>query len=90
MLKCSVPLRLVAGCALAPAIVLAQTGTPEAIVNKLQGEIARIIRLPEVRDRFAQEGAEFVGSSPAEFTAFVKAEVVKWGKVVLASGAKVD
>ena len=64
--------------------------TPEAIVNKLQGEIARIIKLPEVRDRFAQEGAEFVGNSPAEFTAFVKAEVVKWGKVVLLSGAKVD
>jgi len=64
--------------------------TPEAIVNKLQGEIARIIKLPEVRDRFAQEGAEFVGNSPEEFTAFVKAEVVKWGKVVRLSGAKVD
>lgn len=64
--------------------------TPEAIVNKLQGEIARVIKLPEVRDRFAQEGAEFVGNSPEEFTAFVKAEVVKWGKVVLLSGAKVD
>jgi tripartite-type tricarboxylate transporter receptor subunit TctC len=65
-------------------------GTPQDIVVRLHGEATRIIRLPEVRDRIAAEGAEFVGDTPEQYTAFVKAEIAKWGKVVKLSGAKVD
>jgi tripartite-type tricarboxylate transporter receptor subunit TctC len=50
----------------------------------------RIIRLPEVTERIASEGADFIGNTPEEFTEFVKNEIVKWGKVVKMSGAKVD
>ena len=64
------------------------TGTPREIVTKLHAEVTRIIKIPEVTDRIASEGADFVGDTPEQFTAFFKAEVAKWGKAVTASGAK--
>ena len=66
------------------------TGTPREVVNKLHAEAARAIAAPELRKRMSAEGAEFVGDTPEQFTAFVKAEIAKWGKAVKASGAKVD
>ncbi len=68
----------------------APAGTPREIIAKLHGEVVRIIKLPEVTERIAAEGADFIGSTPEEFSEFVKAEIVKWGKVVKLSGAKVD
>lgn len=65
-------------------------GTPRDIVNKLHNEAVRIIALPEIRDRMSAEGAEFVGDTPEQYTAFVKSEIVKWGKAVKASGATAD
>ena len=67
-----------------------QAATPREIITKLHGEVVRIIRLPEVTERIASEGADFIGNTPEEFTEFVKNEIVKWGKVVKMSGAKVD
>lgn len=43
-----------------------------------------------MRERFAHEGAEAIGNSPAEFTAFIKSEMAKWAKVVKATGIKAD
>lgn len=68
----------------------APAGTPKDIVAKLNAEVVRIIKLPDVRDRLASEGADFVGDTPEELTAFVKAEIAKWNKVVKQSGAKVE
>lgn len=65
-------------------------GTPRDVVAKLNAEVVRIIKLPEVRERLASEGADFVGNTPEELTAFVKAEIAKWNKVVKQSGAKVE
>jgi tripartite-type tricarboxylate transporter receptor subunit TctC len=71
--------------------VAAPAGTPGEIIAKLHNEIVvRIIKLPEVRERLAAEGVNFVGDTPSEFTNFVKAEIVKWGKVVKRSGAKAE
>lgn len=70
--------------------IAAPAGTSREIIMKLHSEIVRIIKMPEVTDRIAAEGAEFVGNTPDEFTAFVAAEIVKWSKVVKMSGAKVD
>ncbi len=70
--------------------VAVPAGTPRDIVSRLHAEVVRIIRLPEVTERIASEGADFVGNTPEEFTAFVRDEIVKWGKVVKMSGAKVD
>ena len=66
------------------------TGTPRDIINKLHTEAVRAIAARDIRDRMIAEGAEFVDDTPEQFTGFFKAEIVKWGKAVKASGAKVD
>ena len=70
--------------------VSAPAGTPSEIITKLHGEIVRIIKMPEVTNRIASDGADFVGNTPEQFTEFIRTEIVKWGKVVKISGAKVD
>ncbi|MDB5867293.1 MAG: hypothetical protein JWO70_5099 [Betaproteobacteria bacterium] len=64
------------------------TGTSKDIVNRLHRESVRILALPEVRDRMASEGAEFVADTPEQFTAFFRTELEKWGRAVKASGAR--
>ncbi len=66
------------------------TGTSRDIINKLHAEAMRAIAAPELRNRMSAEGAEFVGDTPEQFTAFFKSEIGKWGKAVKASGARVD
>ena len=68
--------------------VAVPTGTSREIISKLHAEVIRIIKLPEVTERIASEGAEFVGDTPEQFTDFFKSEVAKWGKAVKVSGAK--
>ena len=68
--------------------VAVPAATPREIVVRLHTEVVRIIKLPEVTARIASEGADFVGDTPEQFTAFFRAEVVKWGKAVKASGAR--
>lgn len=63
-------------------------GVPQAIVNKLSAEVARILQLPDVSQRFQLDGAEAVGSTPKEFAAFLKAEMQKWSKVIRDAGIK--
>jgi len=70
--------------------VFAPAGTPPAVVNRLNAEIVRILRMPEIRDKLLALGAEPVGNSPEEFSAMVRSEVVKWAEVVKRSGAQVD
>ena len=64
--------------------------TPDAVVARLSGEIMRIVKLPDVRERIVQLGGEPVGNSPAEFDAFQKAEMARWAGVVKESGAKAE
>jgi tripartite-type tricarboxylate transporter receptor subunit TctC len=70
--------------------VFAPAATPPDIVKRLNAEIVKIINMPDVQKKLIELGAEPVGNSPEEFSAFVKTEVVKWGEVVKKSGAKVD
>jgi tripartite-type tricarboxylate transporter receptor subunit TctC len=65
-------------------------GVPQPVVNKLSAEVARIVKLPDVAQRFELDGAEGVGSTPAEFAAFLKAEMQKWGKVIRDAGIKAE
>ena len=62
--------------------ILAPFGTSKEIISKLHGAIAAAARTPKVVEQFAAVGSESIGSSPAEFAAFIKAEMNKWGKVV--------
>ena len=66
--------------------VLAPAGTPREIVARLHGEVVRTLQSAEIRDRLAGDGADPVGSTPEEFAAFLRAETVKWAKVVKAAG----
>jgi tripartite-type tricarboxylate transporter receptor subunit TctC len=62
--------------------------TPPAIVDALYKEYVRVMALPNIRERFQREGAEAVGSSPAEFGAFVQSEVTRWTEVARKAGLK--
>jgi tripartite-type tricarboxylate transporter receptor subunit TctC len=70
--------------------VFAPAGTPAAVVTKLNAEIVRVMRLPEVQERLPKQGLTFTPGSPQQFAAFVKSEKDKWGALVRAIGAKVD
>ena len=62
--------------------IAAPPGTPAAIAGKLNAAIADVMKLPEVREKFAAQGAEVVGGTPAEMTAFMNAERGRWKKVI--------
>ncbi|HUQ74862.1 MAG TPA: tripartite tricarboxylate transporter substrate binding protein [Burkholderiales bacterium] len=64
--------------------------TPKAIVASLNADINRILSQPEVRESFIAQGSEPMVKGLAEMDEFVKAETLKWGRAVKASGAKVD
>jgi tripartite-type tricarboxylate transporter receptor subunit TctC len=68
--------------------VFTTAGTPRPVVSQLNAEIARILRLPDVREKLLAVGMEPVTNSPDEFAAFVQSEIAKWARVVKASGAK--
>jgi tripartite-type tricarboxylate transporter receptor subunit TctC len=70
--------------------IFAPAGTPKDVVAKLNADIVKATRLPDVRERMTTLGADVVGNTPAEFAAFQKADTAKWAKVVKASGAKID
>jgi tripartite-type tricarboxylate transporter receptor subunit TctC len=70
--------------------VMAPAGTPPDVIAKLNAAIKQALATPAVSERLTGLGANVVWSTPADFGAFVKAEVAKWDKVVKASGAKID
>lgn len=62
--------------------------TPPTVVSRLSQEIARVLRLPDVRERLLSQGMEPVSSTPEEFGAYIRSEMTKWAKAVKASGAR--
>ncbi|HYS74563.1 MAG TPA: tripartite tricarboxylate transporter substrate binding protein [Burkholderiales bacterium] len=70
--------------------LLAPAGTPAPIIARLNDEVNRVLRTPEVRERLASEGGEALGGSPEQFASFLKAEHAKWGRIVRESGARAE
>jgi tripartite-type tricarboxylate transporter receptor subunit TctC len=68
--------------------LLAPARTPAPIVARLQAETARALQTPEMRERLAVEGADPVGSTPAEFAALIRQEMEKWTEVARAANIK--
>ena len=68
--------------------VFAPAGTPKNVVAVLGKEVVRIMNVPDVRERFANDGFEPAGTGPAEFAKFLRAELVKWAKAVEMAGVK--
>jgi tripartite-type tricarboxylate transporter receptor subunit TctC len=62
--------------------VLAPAKTPRPIINKLNAEIVRILKLPDVRKQLENEGYIPVGNTPEEFTAHVQARMAEWSKLL--------
>lgn len=70
--------------------ILAPAKTPPEIVNRLNAEVTKALATAEVREKLQANGAELRGSTPAEYAAYLKAEVERWEKVVRASGVQFD
>ena len=70
--------------------VLAPAGTPKAIIEKLSTEIARIVAIPDVREKLRSQGAEPYISSPEKFTALMKADMARYAKIVKAANIKFE
>jgi len=62
--------------------VLAPAGLPDALVTRLNSELARILQLNDVKERFASLGVEAKSSSPAEFSALIKTEIARYAKLI--------
>lgn len=69
---------------------LAPAGVPKSAIERIGAEIQTAFKRQDVRERFIQMGIDPVGSSPAEFDKFLRAEVVKWAKVITEAGVKID
>ena len=71
-------------------VLVAPAGTPAAIINRMSAEVDRILKKPEIIERFKGLGADPVGGTPEQLGQFIAAETKKWQQVVKDSGAKVD
>jgi len=70
--------------------VLVASGTPQPVIDKLNAELIRAIRTPDVRARLAGQGAEVVTMSPAEQDRFFNQERARWATVVAQANIKLD
>ena len=68
--------------------VSAPAKTPRAIVDRLNSEIVRALNSPDLRERLMTQGADPVGNTPEQYTAFIHNEIIKWAKVIQAAGIK--
>jgi len=70
--------------------ILAPAGTPKDVVARLNAEFNKALQLPDLRKKLGDEGADAAGGTPEQFAALIKDDMVRWGKVVKESGAKLD
>ena len=70
--------------------LLVPAGTPQAVVQRLYADVAKILAQPAVKERIVTLGFDVVASSPKEFTAQIRSEVAKWSDVVKKAGIKVE
>lgn len=70
--------------------ILAPAGTPKPIIDRLNAEMVKVIRTPEITDRFQKAGVDPVASTPEAFSGYLKSEVGRWAKVIQDAGIKAD
>ncbi len=63
---------------------------PHEIVTRLNREIVKILRMPDVRERLAAQGAEPAGNTPEEYAASLKADLARWAKVVKTANIRAE
>jgi tripartite-type tricarboxylate transporter receptor subunit TctC len=69
---------------------LAPAGTPKDVLAKLNAEFNAALKQPDLQKKLGDQGADPAGGTPEQFAALIKDDIVRWGKVVKASGARVD
>lgn len=69
---------------------LAPDGTPRNIIDRYNTELVKILNTPEMREKLREMEFEVVASSPEQFSAWIRTEIPRWGKVIKATGAKAD
>jgi tripartite-type tricarboxylate transporter receptor subunit TctC len=70
--------------------LLAPAGTPQPIIERIAAAAAAVAKSPDVVERYRNAGGEAIGSTPAQFDVFLKAERAKWSKVIKAAGIRLD
>ncbi len=70
--------------------MLAPAGTPQAVIGRLNSELVKVLRSPDVKERLAGQGADPAEGTPEEFSAFLREEIAKWGKVVKAANISAE
>ena len=70
--------------------LMAPKATPKPVVDKLNAEVVKVLNSPDIKENWAKQGAAPMPMSPAEFERFLRADIEKWGKVVKATGMKVE
>jgi len=70
--------------------IFAPAGTPRPVIQLLQENLLRTLNAPDVREQIVASGAELGGRPPEEFAAFVRAEILKWGKVIKEAGIRLE
>ncbi len=70
--------------------LMAPAGTPRDILSRLNTEAVKIMRQPQMREKFIASGVDPLGSTPEQFGEFIRSEIEKWGKVVKATGMKLE
>ena len=70
--------------------LLAPAGTPPAVIARLHAEMAKIMRMDDIKAKFADLGADAIGSTPQEFATFLRVETTKWAEVVKAANIKIE
>jgi tripartite-type tricarboxylate transporter receptor subunit TctC len=70
--------------------LLAPAGTPDAIIERLHRDVVAVLAKPEVQSAFAQQGAEPMTSTPAEFATLIVEGKKQWAEIIRISGAQLD
>lgn len=70
--------------------VVAPAGTPKYAIDRLSAEVIKITKSPVITNKLVEEAVIPVGSTPAEFTAYIKSEIARWGKVIKSAGIKIE
>jgi tripartite-type tricarboxylate transporter receptor subunit TctC len=70
--------------------VLVPTGTPKPIIDKLNADLAKVLAMPDVKEKFAALGVEPVSSTPEQFSAYIQSESAKYGKLIKEAGIKTE
>jgi len=70
--------------------LLAPAATPKEIVAKIHDDVIQVLKLPDVKARIAEQGADIVGDTPAEFAAFISNESAKYARIIKQAGVKLE